>query len=184
MGGARDFLNPDEALHFQVANHVSWASAYRASLTTAHPPLLIFVLHWWRGLGTSEFLLRIPSVIAGTVFCWFLFRWTTLLFGRIPGGRIGVCNVSSRRLIALSAEVRQYALLLAFMAAAMWLLERSFMEAVGRRDAAGLCLYSAGVVDALFGIFICRGPGGIFDFSVDGEEVSGGIETSVGRRTD
>ncbi len=122
------FLNPDEALHFQVANHVSWASAYQASLTTAHPPLLIFVLHWWRGLGTSEFLLRIPSVIAGTVFCWFLFRWTTIVFGRAAGWMALVFASFLPPLIALSAEVRQYALLLAFLSAAMWWLERSFME--------------------------------------------------------
>src|SRR5580704_13372921 len=60
------FLNPDEALHFQIANQTSWAAAYRASLTTAHPPLLIFLLHFLRGVGTSEFVLRLPSVIAGT----------------------------------------------------------------------------------------------------------------------
>src|SRR5215472_2206410 len=67
------FLNPDEALHFQIANHSSWTASYQASLTTAHPPLLIFVLHFWRALGSSEWLLRLPSVIAGTLFCCFLF---------------------------------------------------------------------------------------------------------------
>src|SRR5512143_3924883 len=79
------FLNPDEALHFQIANQSSWSAAYRASLTTAHPPLLIFVLHFLRGLGTSELALRLPSVIAGTLFCWLLFRWVTFCFGRAPG---------------------------------------------------------------------------------------------------
>src|SRR5205823_6408570 len=64
------FLNPDEALHFLVANKLSWAAAYKASLSTAHPPGLIFVLYLWRALGTSEVVLRLPSVIAGTVFCW------------------------------------------------------------------------------------------------------------------
>src|ERR1700674_1762439 len=64
------FLNPDEALHFQLANKNSWAEAYGASLTSAHPPGLIFLLHFWRSLGTSEIMLRLPSVIAGTAFCW------------------------------------------------------------------------------------------------------------------
>ena len=122
------FLNPDEALHFQIANQPSWALAYRASLTTAHPPLLIFVLHFWRALGTSEFVLRLPSVIAGIVFCWLLFRWATIMFGRAPGWIALVLATFLPPLIALSAEVRQYALLLAFMAAAMWLLERAFAE--------------------------------------------------------
>ncbi|MGC2730755.1 MAG: hypothetical protein WA254_16300 [Candidatus Sulfotelmatobacter sp.] len=48
------FLNPDEALHFRLANQTSLALAYKASLTAAHPPLLIVLLYYWRALGTSE----------------------------------------------------------------------------------------------------------------------------------
>jgi hypothetical protein len=130
------FLNPDEALHFQVANQTSWAAAYRASLTTAHPPLLIFVLHFWRVLGTSELWLRLPSVIAGTAFCWFLFRWMAQRFGHATGW-IGLLLVTFLPpMIALSAEVRQYALLLCFMGAALYLLERAFAE----RSAIGMLL--------------------------------------------
>jgi 4-amino-4-deoxy-L-arabinose transferase-like glycosyltransferase len=135
------FLNPDEALHFQIANQTSWALAYRASLTTAHPPLLIFLLHFLRALGTSEFLLRLPSVIAGTVFCWLLFRWTTLVFGRAPGWMALMFASFLPPLIALSSEVRQYALLLAFMSAAMWLLEQAFAE-----ESAGEMLLAYGFV--------------------------------------
>jgi hypothetical protein len=120
------FLNPDEALHFLVANKTSWALAYHASLTTAHPPLLIFILYFWRGLGTSEFILRLPSVIAGTAFCWLLFRWMSRIFGRGAGWTGLVFASFLPPLIALSAEVRQYALLLFFMSAALLLLERAF----------------------------------------------------------
>src|SRR5689334_1343338 len=59
------FLNPDEALHYLLAHQSSWLEAYRASLTNAHPPLLTFVLYFWRPLGDSELVLRLPSVIAG-----------------------------------------------------------------------------------------------------------------------
>lgn len=38
------FLNPDEALHYLLANQSSWRLAYNASLTNAHPPLLTLVL--------------------------------------------------------------------------------------------------------------------------------------------
>lgn len=122
------FLNPDEALHFQVANHASWASSYQASLTTAHPPLLIFVLHFWRDLGTSEWMLRLPSVIAGTAFCWFLFRWLGLVFTRTIAwlGLLFCCFLPP--LIALSSEVRQYGLLLCFLGAALYLAERALAE--------------------------------------------------------
>jgi hypothetical protein len=57
------FLNPDEALHYLIANQASWRAAYQASLTTAHPPLLILLLCFWRTLGVSEFVLRLPSVL-------------------------------------------------------------------------------------------------------------------------
>jgi predicted membrane-bound mannosyltransferase len=68
------FLNPDEALHYLLANQSSWQLAYHASLTNAHPPLLTLVLYFCRGVGTSEFVLRLPSVIAGTAFCWIFFK--------------------------------------------------------------------------------------------------------------
>ena len=79
------FLNPDEALHYLLANQSSWFLAYRASLTNAHPPLLTFVLYLWRGVGTSELVLRLPSVIAGTAFCWIFFKWLTRILGPVAG---------------------------------------------------------------------------------------------------
>ena len=44
-----------------------------------------FVLARVEKLGTSELLLRLPSVIAGTVFCWIFFRWLTRLLGPTVG---------------------------------------------------------------------------------------------------
>src|SRR6185437_1749538 len=64
------FLNPDEALHYFFAHQPSLKLAYQASLSTAHPPLMILFLHYWSFLGRSEFFLRLPFVIAGTLFCW------------------------------------------------------------------------------------------------------------------
>src|SRR5580700_4870070 len=122
------FLNPDEALHYLLANQSTWLLSYKASLTNAHPPLLTFVLYFWRRLGSSEFVLRLPSVIAGTAFGWIFFQWLTRLFGRVTGF-IGLMLVSFLPpLIALSAEVRQYALLLFFLVSAAYLLERALAE--------------------------------------------------------
>jgi Dolichyl-phosphate-mannose-protein mannosyltransferase len=132
------FLNPDEALHYLLANQSTWLLAYKASLTNAHPPLLTFVLHFWRGLGRSEFILRMPSVIAGTAFCWIFFKWLIRIFGRVTGF-IGFILVSFLPpLIELSAEVRQYALLLFFLAAAAYCLERALDD-----NSAGMMLLSA-----------------------------------------
>jgi len=132
------FLNPDEALHYLLANQSSWRLAYNASLTNAHPPLLTLVLYFWRGLGTSEVVLRLPSVIAGTAFCWIFVKWLTCIFGPVTGF-IGLILVSLLPpLISLSAEVRQYALLLFFLAAAAYLLERALAG-----NSAGMMLLSA-----------------------------------------
>ena len=64
------FLNPDEAMHFLAANQTSWWLTYQASWNLAHPPLLVLILHAWRSLGTSEIILRLPSIVAGIAFCW------------------------------------------------------------------------------------------------------------------
>src|SRR5437016_11445646 len=76
------FLNPDEALHFRAANTPSWWLTYQRSLGIAHPPLLVFLLRFWRAFGTSELVLRLPSVIAGTLFCWIFYAWVANNFSR------------------------------------------------------------------------------------------------------
>ncbi len=156
------FLNPDEALHFLVANKLSWAAAYNASLSTAHPPGLIFLLYFWRSLGTSEIALRLPSVIAGTVFCWLLFRWLKRAFNRNTAW-IGLLLASFLPPgVAISAEVRQYAFLLMFMAAALDLLEQALAErSTLKMLGSGFCLcfaltfhYSALLFALAFGVYV------------------------------
>ena len=122
------FLSPDEALHHLLASQTSVSAAYRAALTNAHPPLLVLVLYYWRSLGQSELMLRLPSVLAGTACCWVVYQWLEqvtdrstalvglLLFGFAPA------------LVELSAEIRQYALLLFFMSACLYLSERALRE--------------------------------------------------------
>src|SRR5207245_9943592 len=64
------FLNPDEVLHYLLSAEPSFDMAYKASLTTAHPPLLIVLLHYWRLLRHSESVFRLPSVLGGREYCW------------------------------------------------------------------------------------------------------------------
>jgi len=117
------FLNPDEALHFFIANRGSALLAYRASLTMAHPPLLIFLLYCWKNLGISELSLRLPSVLAGSAFCWMFFKWLEKLFGPV----VALVGLAFAALLApmvlLSAEVRQYELLLLSAISGAYLLE-------------------------------------------------------------
>ncbi len=138
------FLNPDEALHFRLANQVSLALAYKESLTAAHPPLLILLLHYWRAFGTSELWLRLPSVIAGAVFCWMFYKWLSKAADGLAGF-IGLLSVAFLPpIIRVAAEVRQYSLLLAFLVSALYFLDEAFTkDSAGRMAAFALCLYVA-----------------------------------------
>lgn len=166
------FLNPDEALHFRLANQVSLALAYKESLTAAHPPLLILLLYYWRALGTSELWLRLPSVLAGAVFCWMFYKWLRKAAGSLAGF-IGLLLVAFLPPIVLvAAELRQYSLLLAFLVSALYFLDEAFTKNSASRMAAfTLCLYLAMLIHysafwfaaalgfyALFRIFTERPP--------------------------
>ena len=138
---SRTFLNADEALHFMAANQPSWKLTYHASLTISHPPLLIFVLHVWRALGTSELILRLPCVLAGTAFCWIFYNWVSVLFGPATGLLATIFTAFAPPMISLSAEVRQYAFLLFFVVSTLYLLERALAEnSPLEMFAASLCL--------------------------------------------
>jgi len=138
------FLNPDEALHYLSASQPSVDLAYKAALTNAHPPLLILVLYYWRALGQSELMLRMPSVLAGTACCWLVYLWLKQITDRSTAFMGLLLFSFAPSLIGLSAEVRQYALLLFFMAGCLYLSERAIQE--NSRPLMvlfSLCLYGA-----------------------------------------
>ena len=138
------FLNPDEALHFRLANQLSLAQAYKESLTASHPPLLTSLLYFWRALGTSELWLRFPSVLAGTVFCWMLYKWLSNTAGPLAGLIALLLAALLPPVVLISAEIRQYALLLAFLASALCFLDKAFArKSAGEMAAFSLFLYLA-----------------------------------------
>jgi hypothetical protein len=122
------FLTPDEALHFFIANRASLGAVYRASLTQAHPPLLFFVLYALRPFGNSEFVLRLPTILTGTLFCWIFFHWLRRTLGPTVGVTGLVFAALLPPMVGLTAQVRQYGLLLLFLISGAWLLERALAE--------------------------------------------------------
>jgi hypothetical protein len=127
----RYFLNPDEALHNLLASQGSLSLAYRAALTNAHPPLLILVIHYWRWLGQSELMLRLPSVLAGTACCWLTYLWLRRIVDR-AAAFVGLLLLAlAPAMINLSAEVRQYSLLLFFISACLYCSERALRQNSG-----------------------------------------------------
>ncbi|MGC1374222.1 MAG: glycosyltransferase family 39 protein [Candidatus Sulfotelmatobacter sp.] len=141
---AGTFLNPDEALHFRLANQPTLALAYKESLTASHPPLLTVVLYYWRALGTSDLWLRMPLVLASVAFCWMFYKWLADSAGEVAAF-IGLLFVAFLPpIVALSAEIRQYPLLLAFLASALYFLDQAFeQKSTGRMAAFALFLYLA-----------------------------------------
>lgn len=128
IGAYATFLNPDEILHYLLSDQTSVGLAYKASLTTAHPPLLILLLYYWRLLGHSEWILRLPSVLAGTAFCCMMFLWLNKVTNRFTALAGLALLLFSPSLIYLSSEVRQYSLLLCFSASALYFLECALSE--------------------------------------------------------
>jgi Dolichyl-phosphate-mannose-protein mannosyltransferase len=138
------FLNPDEALHYLLSDQSSLAMAYKASLTTAHPPLLVLVLHYWRLLGRSELALRTLALLTGTAFCWMMYLWLRRVADRATALAGLTLFLFAPSLITLSAEVRQYSLLLLFAASSLYFLERALEENSSRMMLLALCaLYLA-----------------------------------------
>jgi 4-amino-4-deoxy-L-arabinose transferase-like glycosyltransferase len=128
LDAARSYLNPDEALHYLLLNQASAFQAYKASLTNAHPPLLYFLVYFWHFLGRSELMLRLISVLAGTALCWVAYKWIGIVFGQAAGAMGLILVAFSPALIALSAEMRSYALLLFCETAALYFIEIAFRE--------------------------------------------------------
>ncbi len=141
---SRTYLNPDEALHYLLLNQPTAFLAYKASLTNAHPPLIYLVVYFWHFLGRSELMLRLPSVFAGTAFCWFFYKWMGMVFGRAASWIGLILTAFSPALVALSAELRAYALLLFCIGGALYFLERAFGEkSVGQMWCFSAFLYLA-----------------------------------------
>ncbi len=155
------YFNVDEAWHYAVANQDSFLNAYRASLTLYHPPLLVLVLYFWRTLGTSNLVLRLPCVIAGTAFCWVYYKWLSSILGRTVAW-VGLLLVTFLpTMIAISADLRQYAFLLMFAAGAALFLERGLAtNSAGATALSSGCLlfamlshYSAFLFAASIGVY-------------------------------
>lgn len=155
------FLNSDEVMHFAAANQLTWLQTYKASLAISHPPLLIFVERVWRVLGTSELMLRMPSILAGMAFCWFTFRWAEMLFEKSVAWTIFTFVLFLPSTIELSTEIRQYALFLAFAMGSAYFLERALAkDSAGTILLSGICLWLA--IGSHFSAFLFAPALGIY----------------------
>jgi hypothetical protein len=139
------YLNPDEALHFLGAHTNGVLAAYRRSLSTAHPPLFLLVLHGVLDVSTSELAMRLPSLVCGTLALWFAFRWLQRAGGAAVALAGLVLLACAPGMISAATEVRQYGLLLLGVCAALYCMERFMSE----RSVAWVAAYAAALYLAI-----------------------------------
>jgi hypothetical protein len=128
LAARRSFVIFDETLHFQLASPASVLGVYRASLTSAHPPLFVLLLHFWYGIVGSGWQLCLLPVAFGTAFLWAAYRWAGSVFGKAPALLMLGLLAFLPSLVLLSAELRGYAMMLWLIAAALAALERAFRK--------------------------------------------------------
>lgn len=143
-------LNPDEAMHVNGALQPTWAQVIATAWEHSHPPLLFVVLHGWTRLFDSVIAVRLPMVLADVLMLGLLASWWKQRWGRTAAlVTLALLSVSPAA-IAVGSEVRQMALALCFVVAALPAFER-----LVERDAAAwsvvysLCLAIA--ISAHFG---------------------------------
>jgi hypothetical protein len=154
-------LNPDEALHYNLAHQPSVLDAWRMNNTNAHPPFLILLLHFWRKIATAEWFLRLIPIVSGAGFVWFGFGWVRLVLGVTPALAFAVVSALIPPVYQHSQELRQYLPMMCGIGMALYYFERSFQDRAIRNMAcsvAGLMLavlsnYSAAWFAAGFGCY-------------------------------
>ncbi|UCG41788.1 MAG: glycosyltransferase family 39 protein [candidate division WOR-3 bacterium] len=119
------YLNPDEILHVVIAGDTTFADslARAAFYLSPHPFLYNLLLHLLNLLHASEPLLRLPSVIAGALVSLFSYLWLKRVSGPVAGLVAAAVIAFLPDTVRLAAQVREYALLMMFLAAALWLVE-------------------------------------------------------------
>ena len=130
------YLNPDEAINWLFVNQPSLGAvlSQEGLKLNPAPPFFYILLYLWQLIGSSDFLLRLPAVLAGTAALWFAYKWLGIAYNPTTG-LIGVILMTfAPEVIQLSAEVRYYATVYFLTFAALYFLERALQENGANRD--------------------------------------------------
>jgi len=155
-------LNPDEAMH--VTGTMAQPNLYllwKGDLVGPDPSLIHFIIFPLVKAFASDFVLRLPFIITGSLAALFVYKWLAELFDRTTGLAAMVLVAFAPAAIFVSAEVRAYALVLFFSAVALYCLEagarrQSVVLLTGFGAAQCLALvsqYSAAIVLFVAGVY-------------------------------
>lgn len=92
------------------------------------PPLYYLFLHFWMKLGSGEFMLRLPSAIAGVIAVFIIFRISETLFDRNTGLIAAFLAGASPFYLWVSQEARMYAFLSMFSLFSFYFFIRAIKE--------------------------------------------------------
>ena len=121
-------MTPDERLHLQIAGAPTLAETYRSSLSNAHPPLFMLLLHVWSRVVRGPWALRVLPALLGAAATWPAYRFARSAVGEAAGLLALVQLALLPSIVSVSAELRGYAALLLFSAASLWAVERATAE--------------------------------------------------------
>ncbi len=117
-------LHCEEAMYFHAANEPSLAESWNSSRSYTHPPLSFLLYHEWLKFGDSEWQLRLPSILLGAVATWITYLWIARLtncHSALVGVFVLTCSLP---MLQVTAAMRNYTLLFALVAGALWFDER------------------------------------------------------------
>jgi hypothetical protein len=163
------FLNSDEVSNAFTALQPTLGGLFTEAFKSPHPPLYFLVLRLWSVLGASDFMLRLPSVLAGTAAIWVAFRWLALIFDRNSALVALIILTFSPAVTAQLVEVRQYSFLYLVAAAGLLWLERAFILKSARHMLLSGLMFALAVYthSSAFWLVIAVGAYGVVRLSVE-----------------
>jgi len=84
------------------------------------PPLLHYIVHFFYQISSTDWFLRLPSVIAGVITIVFAYKITKYLFNKQIALIAGLLGATSSYHYYFSQELRQYSLAAMWAAISMW----------------------------------------------------------------
>ena len=117
----------DEANSLRVAE-MGQAALWSGSWEIYHPPLFYWLLELWMQLGKSEFFLRLPGAVLGSLGVPLAYLLGKDLLGKPTGLSVAGLVAFSPLLVWYSQELRPYALLCVFGLLAMVATAKFFLR--------------------------------------------------------
>lgn len=156
------YLNPDEAIFFFAGSVDTVKELFDNIVRSQHAPLPLVLLHFIEPVNSSELALRLPSLIAGSLFPWVVYRWLGAIWSRTAGLMALVVLTFSPALVSLSAQARGYTLVLLLAALALRLLDSGVAARSGTRIIASAICVALAVMTEFSGAMFAAGAGVYF----------------------